>query len=156
MEAGVPLSAPAHTVTMACISSNQSITTGFFCEVVRCWVLILKSGVNAIQSGSVDVAICGGAETMSDVPIRFSRELRKRFIASTKIKKKEGYLKLLRGLKLQHFIPEAPAIAEFSTNEVMGHSADRLVSAFGISRKEQVCLFIDFGCQYLVDLFSKG
>lgn len=121
MEAGVPLSAPAHTVTMACISSNQSITTG----------------VNAIQSGSIDVAICGGAETMSDVPIRFSRELRKRFIASTKIKKKEGYLKLLRGLKLQHFIPEAPAIAEFSTNEVMGHNADRLVSAFGISRKEQ-------------------
>ena len=36
------------------------------------------------------------------------------------------------------FAPELPAIAEFSTNEVMGHSADRLASAFNVSRQEQV------------------
>merc|ERR1711973_1045540 len=35
------------------------------------------------------------------------------------------------------FAPELPAIAEFSTNEVMGHSADRLASAFNVSRQEQ-------------------
>lgn len=28
-------------------------------------------------------------------------------------------------------------MAEFSTNEVMGHSGDRLGAAFGITRKEQ-------------------
>ena len=28
-------------------------------------------------------------------------------------------------------------MAEFSTNETMGHSADRLCSAFGISREDQ-------------------
>ena len=32
---------------------------------------------------------------------------------------------------------QLPAIAEFSTNEVMGHSADRLAAAFGISRQAQ-------------------
>lgn len=33
---------------------------------------------------------------------------------------------------------QIPAVAEFSTGEVMGHSADRLCAAFGISRIEQV------------------
>ncbi|KAA3675370.1 acetyl-CoA acyltransferase [Paragonimus westermani] len=35
------------------------------------------------------------------------------------------------------WIPELPAVAEFSTGETMGHSADRLASAFCISREEQ-------------------
>lgn len=35
------------------------------------------------------------------------------------------------------FMPELPAVAEFSTGETMGHSADRLCAAFGISRKAQ-------------------
>lgn len=30
-----------------------------------------------------------------------------------------------------------PAVAEFSTNETMGHSGDRLAAAFSISRREQ-------------------
>lgn len=32
---------------------------------------------------------------------------------------------------------QLPAVAEFSTSETMGHSADRLAAAFGISRLEQ-------------------
>ena len=35
------------------------------------------------------------------------------------------------------FNVELPAVAEFSTNETMGHSADRLAAAFNISRLEQ-------------------
>ncbi len=30
-----------------------------------------------------------------------------------------------------------PAVAEFSTNETMGHSGDRLAAAFNVSRREQ-------------------
>jgi len=30
-----------------------------------------------------------------------------------------------------------PAVAEFSTGETMGFSADKLASAFGVSRKDQ-------------------
>ena len=36
-----------------------------------------------------------------------------------------------------HIALQLPAISEFSTNEVMGHSGDRLAAAFGISRKDQ-------------------
>ena len=42
---------------------------------------------------------------------------------------------------------QLPAVAEFSTNETMGHSADRLCAAFGVTRKEQVCVMT-----YLLDL----
>ena len=33
--------------------------------------------------------------------------------------------------------PELPAIWEFSTGEIMGHSADRLAAAWGVSRNDQ-------------------
>jgi len=121
MEAGFPLGIPAHTVTMACISGNQAITTAY----------------HAIKAGTMDVAIAGGTETMSDVPIRFSRPLRKRMLASRKVKNTLGYFQLLAGLKPGDFAPEAPAVAEFSTGEVMGYSCDRLATAFGVTRKEQ-------------------
>ncbi len=32
---------------------------------------------------------------------------------------------------------ESPAVAEFTTNETMGQSCDRLTQAFGVSREEQ-------------------
>lgn len=55
--AGLPQSLPAHTVTMACISSSQAVTTG----------------IGHIMSGAGEVVICGGVETMSDVPIRHAK-----------------------------------------------------------------------------------
>ncbi len=65
---------------------------------------------------------------MSDVPIRFSPALRQRMLAARKIKSPLGYFSLLGGLKLSDLAPETPPIAEFSTGETMGHSADRLVT----------------------------
>lgn len=119
--AGIPNTVPSHTVTMACISANQAVAT-------------VASGIAA---GTLSAAVAGGAETMSDVPIRFSREMRKRLIKATKAKGLPDYLKLLKGFKLGYLAPEAPAIAEFSTGEVMGHSSDRLASKWGVGRKEQ-------------------
>ena len=123
--AGFPMHVPAHTVTMACISSNVAAS----------------NAMQMIKSGAADTVIAGGVETMSDVPIRFSRPIRKRLLDATMFKKVKGgavgYLKLMKGLKLSDIAPEAPAVAEFSTNEVMGHSADRLCSMMGVTRQEQ-------------------
>jgi acetyl-CoA acetyltransferase family protein len=119
--AGIPYSVPAHTVTMACISSNQAIS----------------SGMDLIRAGQAEIVVASGTETMSDVPIRFSRPIRERLIAASKVKHPAGYLKLLSGLGLKDLAPEAPAIAEFSTGETMGRSADRLAAAFGVTRREQ-------------------
>ena len=54
-----------------------------------------------------------------------------------KIKSTSKMLGLLKGLTLKDLTPEAPAIANFITGEVMGHSADRLADKFGVSRHEQ-------------------
>lgn len=90
-----------------------------------------------ITSGNADVVIAGGVETMSDVPIRFSKPMRAKLIAASKYKKPADFLKFFKGFKLSMLAPEAPAIAEFSTNEVMGHSSDRLAATFGVSRESQ-------------------
>lgn len=120
--AGFPLDIPAHTVTQACISSNQAIT----------------SAIGMVASGYCDGAIAGGVESMSDVPIRFSRKMRKAMLSLNKAKSlKTKFPLFVQLLNPLNWGPELPAVAEFTTNETMGHSADRLCSAFQVSRREQ-------------------
>ncbi|KAM3674866.1 trifunctional enzyme subunit beta, mitochondrial isoform 1-T3 [Ammospiza maritima maritima] len=119
--AGFSDKTPAHTVTMACISSNQAMTTG----------------VGMIAAGQCDVVVAGGVELMSDVPIRHSRKMRKTMLTLNRAKTLGQKLSLISKIRPDYFAPELPAVAEFSTSETMGHSADRLAAAFGISRLEQ-------------------
>jgi acetyl-CoA acyltransferase len=122
LAAGFTDKIPAHTVTLACISSNQAICTG----------------IGQILSGQGDMVVAGGVEFMSDVPIRHSRKMRKILLSANKAKTLPAKLGLLsQVLNAKALTPELPAVAEFSTNETMGHSADRLASAFAISRLEQ-------------------
>lgn len=75
-----------------------------------------------IKSGHGNIIVAGGAETMSDVPIRFSKPIRKRLLDATLFKKVKGglpaYLGLLKGLSPADFAPVAPSVSEFSTGEV--------------------------------------
>jgi acetyl-CoA acyltransferase len=121
LAAGIPNTVPAFTITMACISSNQAVT----------------SGVDLLRTGQVDVMVAGGTETLSDPPVRLKRPLRKRLFKARNAKSTGDYLDLLDGLSPGDLLPETPAIAEFSTGEVMGESADRLAAMFGISREDQ-------------------
>ena len=121
--AGIPITVPSSTVTKACISSNLAIT----------------SGAEKIMSGQAEIVIAGGVETFSDVPIRFSKPIRQRLLKANKALKKGpmGAVGLLKGLSLKDLAPEAPAIANYTTGEVMGHSSDRLAAKFGVSRADQ-------------------
>jgi len=112
---------PAHTVTMACISSNAAITT--------C--------LGYMSQGVYDVCIAGGVEFMSDVPIRHNRKMRALMLKANKAKSPAQLLGLLGSFRPSFLAPELPAIAEFSTNETMGHSGDRLAATFGVTRREQ-------------------
>ena len=121
--AGIPITVPSSTVTKACISSNLAIT----------------SGAEKIMSGQADIVVAAGVETFSDVPIRFSKPIRQRLLKLGKAMKggPMGALGLLKGLKIKDLAPEAPAIANYTTGEVMGHSSDRLAAKFGVSREDQ-------------------
>uniref|UniRef100_A0A672TA32 Trifunctional enzyme subunit beta, mitochondrial n=1 Tax=Sinocyclocheilus grahami TaxID=75366 RepID=A0A672TA32_SINGR len=77
--AGFSDKTPAHTVTMACISSNQAMTTA----------------VGLIAAGQCDAVVAGGVEFMSDVPIRHSRKMRKTMLSLNKAKTLGARLSLL-------------------------------------------------------------
>jgi len=121
LAAGMSDKTPAHTVTMACISSNAAITTG----------------MGLIACGAFDVIMAGGVEFMSDVPIRHSRKMRSLMLRANRAKTVGQKLGLLSSIRPDFLIPELPAVAEFSSGETMGHSADRLCAAFRVSREEQ-------------------
>lgn len=121
LTAGYSEHTPAHTVTMACISSNQAITTG----------------MGLIACGVFDTVVAGGVEFMSDIPIRHSRRMRSLMLQANKAKTLGNKLALLASIRPAYFVPDLPAVAEFSTGETMGHSGDRLAAAFGVTRKEQ-------------------
>lgn len=119
--AGIPNSVPAYTVTMACISSNQAIT----------------SAAELVASGQADAVIAGGTESLSDVPIGFGKALRKKLYQLRKVESVWAYRKLFRGLSLSDLVPRTPGIEEYSTGESMGEYGDKLAAMFGVSRKDQ-------------------
>jgi len=125
VNAGLPINIGGHTVSMACISSNAAIC----------------AAAEKILSGRASTIIAGGAETFSDVPIRLTRPMRQKLITLPKVMKKGGVLGAARhitsiGMK-NMFALETPAIANYTTGEVMGVSSDRLSAKFGISRNDQ-------------------
>jgi len=126
INAGLPIAIGGHTVSMACISSNAAIC----------------AAADKILSGRASTIIAGGVETFSDVPIRLTRPMRQKLITLPKAMKKGGLLGAVRhvlgGLRLKDALSlETPAIANYTTGEVMGVSSDRLSAKFGISRDDQ-------------------
>lgn len=90
LAAGYSDRTPAHTVTMACISSNVAMTTG----------------MGLIASGVYDVIVAGGVEFMSDIPIRHSRNMRSVMLRANKAKSFQQKMALLASIRPSHFIPD--------------------------------------------------
>ena len=113
---------PGHTVTQACISANQAIT----------------SIASLIAQNEIECGIGGGVDALSDPPIRVTRKLRKWLLTMNKKKttsQRLGMLTKLRPSMIFGF--EAPGLAEFSTNETMGVCCDRITKDLGVSREDQ-------------------
>jgi len=119
--AGIPPKAPAFTVSRACASANQAIT----------------SAADSIARGYADVIIAGGAESLTDIPILLSRSMRDRLVAASRAKSVGGKIKAFAGLRPKELVPMTPAIAEPSTGETMGQSAERMEKENGITREAQ-------------------
>ena len=123
-EAGLPKGIPGHTVTMACISSNQAVAT--------CMGLL--------ATGQAEVCIAGGVEFCSDQPIRYPRVVRQLLMKGPRAKTLEAKAEvgeLARNFNMKAFIPEFVDPREFSSNEIMGEYCDRLCSMFSVSREDQ-------------------
>ncbi len=119
--AGIPPSTPSFTVARACASSNQAIT----------------SGAEHIVMGHADVVVAGGAESLTDIPILFSPEMRNALVRASKAKSLPERVRAFAALRPKHLAPITPAIAEPTTGETMGESAEKMARENGISREEQ-------------------
>jgi acetyl-CoA acyltransferase len=119
--AGIPPSVPAFTVGRACASSNQAIT----------------SGAEQIALGMADVVIAGGAESLTDIPILFSEEMRNTLVRASKAKSLMARAKVFAGVRPSYLAPVVPAIAEPTTGLTMGESAEKMAKENGITREAQ-------------------
>jgi acetyl-CoA acyltransferase len=119
--AGIPPTVPAFTVGRACASSSQAIT----------------SGAEQIALGMADVVVAGGAESLTDVPILFSDQMRDALVTASKARSVPNRLKAFAGIRPRHLAPITPAIAEPTTGLTMGQSAEKMAQENGITREAQ-------------------
>ena len=117
----LPKGVEAYTVSRACASANQAIT----------------DAADQIALGHVDCAIAGGAESLSNVPILHSRSMSDKLVALSKAKSIGQRLAIAGSIRPSDFVPITPAIAEPSTGESMGQSAEKMAKINGIGREEQ-------------------
>ena len=116
-----PRSIPAATVNRACASANTAIAMG----------------AEQIAAHRADVVIAGGAESLSDVPILHSRRFADLLVGLSKARSLGERLGLLGGFRPRDLVPVTPAIAEPSTGETMGQSAEKMAKLNGIAREAQ-------------------
>jgi acetyl-CoA acyltransferase len=116
-----PKSVEAFAVGRACASANQAVT----------------SAADQIVLGHHDCAIAGGAESLSQVPILHSRRMSDTLVAASKAKTLPQRLRLFSRLRPRDLVPVTPAIAEPTTGETMGQSADTMAKLNGIPREAQ-------------------
>lgn len=120
----LPKGVQAWTVGRACASANQAIT----------------DAADQIALGHADIAIAGGAESLSNVPILHSRGFSDALVAASKAKTLGARLGALAKIRPRDLIPITPAIAELTTGESMGQSADKMAKINAIPRAEQDAL----------------
>jgi len=117
----LPKGVQAYTVSRACASANQAIT----------------DAADQIALGHLDVAIAGGSESLSNIPILHSQRFAETLVLASKAKSLPARLRTLSRLRPKDFIPITPAIAEPTTGETMGQSAEKMAKLNAITREEQ-------------------
>jgi acetyl-CoA acyltransferase len=116
-----PKTIQSWTVSRACASANQAIT----------------DAADQIVLGHADIAIAGGAESLSNVPILHSRGFADALVAASKAKSLGQRVRALSKIRPRDLIPVTPAIAEPTTGETMGESAEKMAKLNHISRRAQ-------------------
>jgi acetyl-CoA acyltransferase len=124
LDLGLPTSVEAMTVTRACTSSLSAITIA----------------ASAIERGDADVVIAGGSDSTSNAPIAFPTKVT-RTLAPLALSGKATAQDILGALSqlipLSEVLPRQPRVAERTTGEVMGESAERMAQRNEISRQAQ-------------------
>ena len=114
-------SVPAYTLNRACASSAQA----------------MANAADQIALGHADTILAGGVETLSDIPILHSRRFSRVLVDASRAKTLGGRVAAFGRARPRDLVPVTPAIAEPSTGESMGQSAEKMAKENGISREAQ-------------------
>jgi acetyl-CoA acyltransferase len=117
----LPKTVPAYSLNRACSSSAQTVAAAH----------------DQIVLGYADVVIAGGTESLSDVPILHTKRFAELLVEASRAKSLGARLATLARLRPRDLIPVAPAIAEPSTGQTMGQSAEKMAKENHISRDAQ-------------------
>src|SRR2546429_4606765 len=116
-----PKEIPAYSLNRACASSGQAVANAY----------------DEIARGAAGVVLAGGVESLSDIPILASRRLADILVEAGKAKSLGARLRTLSRIRPRDLVPVSPAIAEPSTGETMGQSAEKMAKENHISRAAQ-------------------
>jgi acetyl-CoA C-acetyltransferase len=92
---------------------------------------------NKIALGQIDCAIAAGVDSVSDPPVTYPRSFQQLLLKSFRGKSGPERLMPWLGLRMQHLRPVLPGIAEPRTGLTMGESAELMVTAWGVDRRDQ-------------------
>ncbi len=123
LDLGLPASVEAYTVTRACTSGLQAIT----------------NAVMAIEHGDADVVIAGGSDSTSNAEVKLPQKVVHAMapLAFGKANTADMLSVLAQLMPLSEVLPRMPKIAERTTGEVMGESAENMAKRNEISREAQ-------------------
>jgi acetyl-CoA acyltransferase len=116
-----PKTIPAYTLNRACASAGQAITAAH----------------DQVVLGHADTIVAGGVESLSDIPILHSKRFSQLLVAASKAKTLAERIGILWKVRFKDLVPITPAIAEPSTGESMGQSAEKMAKENGIRREAQ-------------------
>ncbi len=117
----LPKGVQSFTVGRACASANQAIT----------------DAADQIVLGHAHVIIAGGAESLSNIPVLHSHSMADKLVAISKARSAAARAGIVASIRPRDLIPITPAIAEPSTGETMGESAEKMAKLNHVPRDEQ-------------------
>lgn len=123
LDLDLPASAEGMTCTRACASGLQAITLA----------------VAAVERGEYDVVVAGGSDSTSNAEIKLPQKLVHALapMAFGKATTQDMLGVLAQLHPISEILPSMPRIAERTTGEVMGESAERMARRNDISREAQ-------------------
>lgn len=124
LEAGLHKKTSAHTVHRNCASGLEAVSQGFL----------------QVASGRADLVVAGGIESMSQMPLIYSKEMTNLFADLMKAKTFGDKMKAISSFRPPHLSPIV-AIEQGLTDPFcglnMGQTAEMLAREFDISRETQ-------------------
>jgi acetyl-CoA acyltransferase len=135
----MPETVDAYSVSRACATSTQAVV----------------SAAQAILHGDADVAIAGGADSLSRPPVLYSDTFVDALTTASAAKDLPTKLRAFTRLRPRDLAPRPPAIADRSTGKTMGESAEDMARMNGISRDAQDRYALE-SHQKAIEAWEKG